>query len=100
MKVWYLIAKRLFDPVAAALLLVLLAPLLLLIGLLIRLGSPGRAIFRQERARRVCKPFVCYKFRTMASNVDPFGASPHTVKDPRVTSLGRRLRETSLDELP
>ena len=95
-----MITKRLLDPVAAALLLVLLAPLMLLIGLLIRLGSPGRAIFRQERAGRACKPFICYKFRTMASNVDPFGASPHTAADPRVTSLGRRLRETSLDELP
>ena len=99
-KAWYRIAKRLFDPVAAALLLVLLAPLLLLIGLLIRLSSPGRAIFRQERAGQAGKPFICYKFRTMASNVDPFGASPHSANDPRVTHLGRRLRETSLDELP
>jgi lipopolysaccharide/colanic/teichoic acid biosynthesis glycosyltransferase len=99
-KVWYLIAKRLFDLVAAALLLVLLAPLMLLIAVLIRRGSPGQAIFRQRRAGQACHPFVCYKFRTMRLDVDPFGASPHSADDPRVTRLGRRLRETSLDELP
>jgi lipopolysaccharide/colanic/teichoic acid biosynthesis glycosyltransferase len=99
-KAWYRIAKRLLDPVAAALLLVPLAPLLLLIAVLIRRGSPGRAIFRQERAGQAGHPFICYKFRTMRSDVDPFGASPHTAEDSRVTPLGRRLREASLDELP
>lgn len=96
----YVTAKRLFDLLMATLLLVLLGPLMLLIGLLIRRGSPGRAIFCQERAGQAGRPFICYKFRTMRSDVDPFGASPHSGEDPRVTPLGRRLRETSLDELP
>ena len=100
MKAWYLFLKCALDLVAAALFLVLLGPLLLLIGLLIRLTSPGPAIFRQERAGSAGRPFICYKFRTMRIDVDPFGASPHTAEDPRVTRLGRWLRETSVDELP
>ncbi len=99
-KVGYLFAKYIFDRVAAAMLLVLLAPLMLLIGLLIRRGSPGPAVFRQERAGQGGQPFTCLKFRTMRSDTDPFGASPHDAVDPRVTPLGLRLRETSLDELP
>lgn len=96
----YRALKQVADPLAALVLLVLLGPLMLLIGALIRLGSSGPAIFRQERAGQGKKPFTCYKFRTMRSDVDPFGASPHSGDDPRITRIGRFLRETSLDELP
>jgi lipopolysaccharide/colanic/teichoic acid biosynthesis glycosyltransferase len=99
-KAGYLAAKCLLDVLAAALLLGLMGPLMLVIGLLIRLGSAGPAIFRQERAGKGGKPFVCYKFRTMRSDVDPYGASPRDGSDPRITRIGRWLRETSLDELP
>lgn len=96
----YQAAKSVIDVIAALLLTVLLAPLMALIVLVIRLTSPGAAVFRQERVGRGAAPFTCYKFRTMRQDVDPYGASPHSGSDPRVTRIGRLLRETSLDELP
>jgi len=57
-------------------------------------------VFRQERAGLGGRPFVFYKFRTMRLDADPYGASPKSGSDPRLTRLGRFLRETSLDELP
>lgn len=96
----YQAAKRAIDLLGSLVLLVVLAPLMGLIALLVRLTSPGAAVFRQERAGRDMQPFICYKFRTMRCDVDPYGASPHAADDPRVTRIGRWLRETSLDELP
>jgi undecaprenyl phosphate N,N'-diacetylbacillosamine 1-phosphate transferase len=96
----YEILKRVFDFLVAGVLLVILSALLLGIAVAIRLGSRGPAIFRQERAGRNGKPFTLYKFRTMRLDVDPFGPSPKSGEDPRLTRLGRFLRERSLDELP
>ncbi|HOI55933.1 MAG TPA: sugar transferase [Phycisphaerae bacterium] len=96
----YRIVKRTSDAVLAAVALVVLALPMLVLALLIRRGSPGPAIFRQERAGRDMKPFALYKFRTMRADADPFGDSPTDGADPRLTPLGRWLRETSLDELP
>ena len=73
---------------------------MLVIAVVIRLGSPGRAIFRQRRAGWKGRPFTMLKFRTMRSDVDPYGVSPGGRDDPRLTRVGRFLRETSLDELP
>ncbi len=81
-------------------LLVLLAPLLLAIALAIRLSSSGPALFVQQRAGKGGKPFALYKFRTMRLDVEPFGPSPKSPEDPRLTRIGRWLRERSLDELP
>jgi lipopolysaccharide/colanic/teichoic acid biosynthesis glycosyltransferase len=92
--------KRVFDVLAATLLLVILSPLLAAIAIATRLTSPGPAIFRQERAGKNGKPFIFYKFRTMRPNIDPFGPSPKSHADPRLTRFGRWLREYSLDELP
>jgi len=92
--------KRVTDVVLSGLLLLLLGPALLLIAVLIRLESKGPAIFKQQRAGKDGKPFVLYKFRTMRPDVDPYGPSPHDADDPRVTRIGRFLREYSLDELP
>lgn len=92
--------KRLVDLVVAVLLLLLLWPVFLVLAILIRRRSAGPAIFRQERAGRDMKPFTMYKFRTMRPDVDPFGVSPAGAEDPRLTRLGRWLRETSIDELP
>ncbi len=96
----YSILKRAFDIVLAGMLLVILLPALLVIGAAIRLGSRGPVLFRQERAGRAGAPFVLYKFRTMRLDVDPLGPSPKSGDDPRLTRLGRFLRERSLDELP
>jgi lipopolysaccharide/colanic/teichoic acid biosynthesis glycosyltransferase len=92
--------KRVFDITMSLIALVLLGPLLILIAILVRLDSPGAAIFRQQRTGWRGKPFVMLKFRTMRTDVDPYGASPHSGKDPRLTKLGKFLRESSLDELP
>ena len=96
----YELAKRAFDVLTGAIALFALGPALLGIALAIRLESPGGAIFRQRRAGRFGKAFDIWKFRTMRSDADPYGGSPHGGDDPRLTRLGRRLRETSLDELP
>lgn len=97
---WADIVKRAFDILIAGVLLVLLCPLLLVIALTIRLNSRGPAVFVQQRAGKDGKPFGLYKFRTMRLDVDPFGPSPKSGADPRLTRVGRWLREYSLDELP
>ena len=63
--------KRVFDITISLIALVLLGPLLILIAILVRLDSPGAAIFRQQRAGWRGKPFVMLKFRTMRTDVDP-----------------------------
>jgi len=104
--------KRLIDMVGAALGLVLLLPLMLTIALLVRLTSPGPALFRQLRQGQGGRPFWFLKFRTMTADaehrlldLEPFNEAAGGVlfkmrRDPRVTPLGRWLRCTSLDELP
>ena len=84
----------------ATVLLVVLSPILIVIVVAIRVSSRGPAVFTQERAGKHGKPFAFYKFRTMRVDVDPFGPSPKTGTDPRLTRIGRVLREYSLDELP
>ena len=92
--------RRLVDVLAAVVMLVLLSPLMAWIAWRIRRDSPGPAVFRQTRAGREMKPFTLYKFRTMRTDADPYGSSPHEAGDPRLTRFGRWLRERSLDELP
>jgi len=96
----YNILKRMFDVVVAVLLLVALAPLFLALVLAIKLGSRGPAIFAQQRVGQKGRPFTFYKFRTMKRGVDPFGPSPKAGDDPRLTRIGKWLREYSLDEVP
>jgi lipopolysaccharide/colanic/teichoic acid biosynthesis glycosyltransferase len=92
--------KRLFDILASLPVIVVLLPVLVLLWAAIRLGSKGSAVFSQERAGKDGKPFTFYKFRTMRTDVDPFGPSPKAGDDPRLTKIGKLLREHSLDELP
>jgi lipopolysaccharide/colanic/teichoic acid biosynthesis glycosyltransferase len=94
------ILKRGFDILFSISALVVLLPILLVIVIVIRLSSKGPAVFRQERVGRHGEPFVLYKFRTMKIDADPFGSSPKSGKDPRLTRFGKILREFSLDELP
>ena len=94
------ILKRGLDILVSLLLLIVLSPLLAVIALAVKLESKGPAIFKQERAGRNGKPFTFYKFRTMKADADPFGPSPKSFKDKRLTKIGRILREYSLDELP
>ncbi len=92
--------KRIFDIVVGLVLTVIGLPLMVLIAVAIRVESRGWPIFCQRRAGWRGKAFIMLKFRTMQADVDPYGVSPHGAEDPRLTRVGRFLRETSLDELP
>jgi exopolysaccharide biosynthesis polyprenyl glycosylphosphotransferase len=103
--------KRGFDLVLASITLVLLSPLLLVIALAVKLGSRGPIIYRSQRPGIGCKPFDCFKFRTMREHADQVqsdleplneqsGALFKIREDPRLTRVGRVLRQFSLDELP
>ncbi len=92
--------RRLLDILASLLGLIVLAIPLVVIALLIRRESEGPAIFRQRRAGHRGVPFTLLKYRTMRPDVDPYGHSPHSGEDPRLTKIGKWLREKSLDELP
>jgi exopolysaccharide biosynthesis polyprenyl glycosylphosphotransferase len=103
------VVKTVADWICAALLTVLLAPLLLVIAVLVRLSSPGPALFRQERIGHNGEPFRVLKFRTMHLHAEErlddvadgdIGVFYKPRNDPRVTALGRVLRRHSLDELP
>jgi exopolysaccharide biosynthesis polyprenyl glycosylphosphotransferase len=105
------ILKRIFDFGASLLLLLLLSPAMLLIALLIKLESPGPIFFFQERIGEQGRHFKMIKFRSMYHDADrrwhevarrdTDGNLIHkAVDDPRVTRVGRKLRRTSLDELP
>jgi len=98
---WSGFVKLIEDKVLASILLVLFAPLLLLIGLAIKLDSRGPVLFRQARYGFNNEVIVVYKFRTMYHDRPPEEGVPQARRnDPRVTRVGRLLRRTSLDELP
>jgi sugar transferase EpsL len=92
------VSKRLFDVAAAALLLLLLAPLLALLAVLVWLALGSPVLFRQERPGRHGRPFTLLKFRTMTDATDARGQL--LPNERRLTRFGRWLRSTSLDELP
>lgn len=94
-------AKRVIDIAVSAALLLVVSPVLLGIAILIKLTMPGPILFTQERIGRSRRPFRIYKFRSMIPDAEaktgPLVAKPG---DSRVTTLGRVLRRSSLDELP
>ncbi len=95
------IVKRLIDIFFSLFALIILSPLMLIIAIVIRLTSPGKAIFRQERVGRAGKPFNIYKFRSMRADAEEkVGHVWAATDDPRQTRLGQFLRRWSLDELP
>ncbi len=96
----YTVPKRMADLIVSSLLLALFSPLLFLIALLIRLDSPGPALFVQKRVGRNGEIFNMYKFRSMYTNAPKYDVSPTQSYDPRITRIGRILRRMSLDELP
>jgi len=89
--------KALFDKACALIGLLLTAPVILVLIPLIRLDSPGPAIFRQRRIGRRGEEFTCLKLRTMKQNTRQVGT--HEITDASVTKIGRFLRKTKLDEL-
>lgn len=105
-----LLLKRLTDVALASVALALLLPFMVLIGLIVRLTSPGPAIFRQERCGLNGRRFVFYKFRSMCENAEALKAQLmhlnqkqtafKIANDPRLTRVGRFLRKFSVDEWP
>lgn len=111
----YYIFKRMFDVVVSALALLCLSPFLLIVVILIRLDSKGKAIFTQERIGKNGRLFKLYKFRSMVLDADkilfemletdPELALEYKINkklrnDPRITKIGKFIRRTSIDEIP
>lgn len=94
----YLRVKRIVDTILVIPAIVVAAPFMLLVAALIRLESPGPAVFRQERMGFRGQRFTCYKFRTMRRDVP--GPAFTVDNDPRITRIGKVLRQTRIDELP
>ncbi|MDP9172853.1 MAG: sugar transferase [Planctomycetota bacterium] len=103
--------KRAIDLTLASIALIMLSPLMAVAALAIRLTDPGPVLFKQKRAGLGGKPFTIYKFRTMIADAEKKkaqlrarseqdGPAFKIKHDPRITRVGRLLRETSLDELP
>jgi len=92
--------KRAFDLVVSGSTLVLIAPILIAIGLAIKLDSQGPAFFRQERVGRFGRTFRIHKFRSMAVDAPARGPQLTVGNDARVTRVGGFLRRYKLDELP
>jgi exopolysaccharide biosynthesis polyprenyl glycosylphosphotransferase len=107
----YVLCKRCFDIVASILILILLMPIIPLIALMIRLDSPGPVFYRQDRVGEGGRIFKFLKFRSMyhgadqrlselAARNEQSGPVFKIRSDPRITSVGRFLRRSSLDEIP
>jgi lipopolysaccharide/colanic/teichoic acid biosynthesis glycosyltransferase len=116
---WQSVARRIVDIAFAMLLIVLLAPVLIAVAILIRIDSPGPALFRQRRVGHGQREFTLFKFRSMRPDADPRGHRAYVTAlikgdaanggkkdlyklavDDRITPAGRWIRKWSLDELP
>jgi exopolysaccharide production protein ExoY len=109
-------SKRVMDLLIAITALILLSPILLITAILIRIDSPGKALFSQKRVGRYGKIFDMYKFRSMVEDADAGYHASHIeayakgtldlengnkiIDDPRITKVGKFIRRTSIDELP
>jgi lipopolysaccharide/colanic/teichoic acid biosynthesis glycosyltransferase len=108
---WTLLIKEIIDRVGSFTALLIMTIPMAIAAVIIRITSPGPVIFRQHRAGKHGKPFVMYKFRSMANDaemrraeLEPFNQMNGPVfkveSDPRITPFGRWLRRTSFDEVP
>lgn len=105
---FYLKFKSFVDVIISATLLAMLSPVILIVAVIVKLDSPGPALFRQTRVGYRMRPFTLYKIRTMHVARPTSGPSSREVRqaamtkvgDPRITQLGRFLRTSRLDELP
>lgn len=97
----YVKAKRAIDVLLASIMLVLSAPLIGVIALMVKLDSKGPVFFSQDRLGVHKTPFKCHKFRTMVKDAEEKSGPVWSKEgDPRITSTGRWLRKTRIDELP
>ena len=92
--------KRACDIFFSLLFLILLSPVMLAAAIAVRMEDGGPVFYRQERVTLDGKTFNIVKFRSMVVDAERFGAVPATENDPRITRVGRLLRQTRIDELP
>lgn len=95
----YLIAKRIFDFTLSLVMSLVFLPFIILVGIMIKIDSPGKIFFLQKRVTTNGKIFKIFKFRTMKENSEKL--SGVTIdNDPRITKLGKYLRKFRIDEIP
>lgn len=95
----YLIAKRIFDFALSLVMSLVFLPFIILVGIMIKIDSPGKIFFLQKRVTTNGKVFKIFKFRTMKENSEKL--SGVTIdNDPRITKLGKYLRKFRIDEIP
>ncbi len=93
--------KRLLDLALSSVCIVIGAVPMLIVAIIVKIDSPGPAIFKQDRLGVKGKPFKFYKFRSMVVNAEHTGSGVYSGKgDSRITRVGRILRATSIDEVP
>ncbi|RYG32277.1 MAG: sugar transferase, partial [Chitinophagaceae bacterium] len=97
---WQQNLKRFIDVTVSAVLMILLFPFLFFVWLRVKLSSPGKAIFSQERIGYKGRPFIMYKFRSMYENAESEGPQLSSDHDPRITKFGKFMRKWRIDELP
>jgi lipopolysaccharide/colanic/teichoic acid biosynthesis glycosyltransferase len=97
----YFFFKRIFDILFSIFLIICFSPILLIVMLLIKITSKGPMFFIQQRVGKDGEPFGIMKFRTMIVGAEKMGTGLDSFEDdPRVTKIGKFLRDSSLDELP
>ncbi len=100
MPVWQENFKRLLDVFVSLVSIIFFFPVFLILALLIKLGSKGPILYKQERVGKFGKPFMIYKLRTMVSDAETNGPLLSSSSDSRITRIGQFLRRTHLDEIP
>jgi exopolysaccharide biosynthesis polyprenyl glycosylphosphotransferase len=100
MPFWQRTIKTSLDYLISIIIIIVLSPVYLLIALLIKLNGKGPIFYLQERIGKNGKPFMIYKFRTMAKNAEENGPMLSSYDDKRITKVGLILRRLRLDELP
>jgi exopolysaccharide biosynthesis polyprenyl glycosylphosphotransferase len=100
MPAWQFSIKRTIDVVASLLALIILSPLYIVLGVLVKTTSKGSVFFKQERIGLHGKPFYIFKFRSMCQDAEKNGPQLSSSSDMRITPIGRFMRKTRMDELP
>ncbi len=97
---WQMSLKRIFDIAFSLIALILLSPVMITTAIIVKLTSSGPAFFKQERVGLLGKSFIMYKFRTMIQDAEKNGPQLSSKDDPRITRVGKVLRQFRIDEIP
>ncbi len=97
---WQMSLKRILDIFISTVSLILLSPVMLITAIFIKLSSPGPVFYSQERVGIRNKPFIMHKFRTMYRDAEQYGPQLSSKDDPRITRIGKFLRQFRFDEIP